>query len=108
MSLDLNNDYNQIKEKLNAYKTTVDLKRNENQNRLNSIGDSFEQSKSESLKQLNDLGDKSQRLQTQVKNQFDEIVEMVRVSMPQVPGSDSSTINFLIKSLLTSAQNTKS
>ena len=54
------------------------------------------------------MGDKSQRLQTQVKNQFDEIVEMVRVSMPQVPGSDSSTINFLIKSLLTSAQNTKS
>jgi len=108
MSLDLENEYSGIKDKINSYKTTVDLKKSELESKRKSLGDSFEQKKSDSVKQLNDLGDKAQRLQNKIKTQFDEIFDMVKISMPSLPTSESSTINLLLETVLTSAQNTKS
>jgi len=109
MSLDLNNDYKNINDTINSYKTTVELKKTEKESVLkNQLGDSQGIKKSEALKQLNDLGDVAQRAQNTVKNQFDQIFEMVKSTMPSRPGSDSPTITLILKQLLNAVQGTKS
>lgn len=107
MALDLNESYNDINSKISSFKSTVDLKKTEVKSKLNTAGDTLEQSKSDALKQLNNLGDTSQRLQNQVKSQFDQIIGMIKSTMPSNPASSSDTISFIIDLLLNSAQNTK-
>jgi hypothetical protein len=107
MALDLNQSYNDINSKISSFKSTVNLKKDEAKSKLNSAGNTFEQSKSDALKQLNNLGDTSQRLQNQIKSQFDQIVGMIKSTMPNDPTSGSDTVSFLIELLLNSAKNTK-
>ena len=107
MSLDLDNDYKEINETISSYKTTVELKKSEVESKLNNAADSLGRKKSDALKQLNDLGDVAQRAQNKVKNQFDQIFELVKSTMPSKPGSDSPTVTLILKQLLNAVQSTK-
>jgi len=60
------------------------------------------------MKQLNEVGDAKQRLQTEIKNQYEELIDLIKASMPSKPTSNSKTIDFLIKQVLSASQNTKS
>lgn len=108
MSLDLNKDYKDAKNKINAHKTTVDLRKNEAKLLINQTADNFTTRKSDVLKQLDDLGDVTQRAQQQIKTQFDELIDLFKMSVPANQNTNSPTIDFLLKQLLESAQNTKS
>jgi hypothetical protein len=108
MSLDLKKDYKDAKNKINAHKTTIDLRKNEAKLLINQTADNLTARKSEVLKQLDDLGDVTQRAQQQIKTQFDELIDLFKMSVPANQNTNSSTIDFLLKQLLEASQNTKS
>ena len=108
MSIDKNKGYSDAVNKINSYKTTIETQSTEKLLGKLSLGNNFELSKSESMRQLNELGDAKQRLQTEIKNQYEELIDLIKSSMPSKPTSNSKTIDFLIKQVLTASQNTKS
>lgn len=108
MATDKNKGYRDITSKINSYKTTIETQSNEKTLKKLSLGGNFDLSKSESMKQLNEVGDAKQRLQTEIKNQYEELIDLVKSSMPSKPTNNSKTIDFLIKQVLTASQNTKS
>jgi len=108
MAGDKNKGYRDATNKINSYKTTIETQSTEKVLGKLSLGDNFELSKSESMKQLNELGDAKQRLQTEIKNQYEELIDLIKSSMPSKPTSNSKTIDFLIRQVLTASQNTKS
>ena len=108
MASDKNKGYVDATNKINSYKTTIQTQATEKVLGKLSLGDNFELSKSESMKQLNEVGDAKQRLQTEIKNQYEELIDLIKASMPSKPTSNSKTIDFLIKQVLSASQNTKS
>lgn len=108
MSSDLNKNYVDAKNKINAYKTTTELQKNKLKLQKNQSADNFTKRKSDTLKQLDDLGDLKQRAQQQVRTQFDELIDLFKMSVPSNQNTNSSTIDFLLKQLLEASQNTKS
>ena len=108
MALDVKEGYKDATSKINAYKATITTQATEKVLTKLSLGDNFELSKSEAMKQLNEVGDAKQRLQTEIKNTFEELIDLVKSSIPSRPTSNSKTIDFLIKQVLTASQNTKS
>lgn len=108
MPQDVKQGYKDASSKISAYKTTVETNATEKVLSKLSIGDNFELKKSDSVRQLNALGDKKQRLQTQVKNQFDELIDLFKLSMPSNPVGKSKSVDFLLKQILLASQNTKS
>jgi hypothetical protein len=108
MARDVKQGYRDATTKINSYNTTISTQATEKTLKKLSLGDNFELSKSESLKQLNDIGDTQQRLQAEIKNQYEELIDLVKTSLPSKPTSNSNTINFLVKQVLTASQNTKS
>jgi len=108
MSSDKNKNYKDAKNKINAYKTTTELQKNKKKLLKNQSADNFSSRKSDILKQLDNTGDLSQRLQSQIKTQFDELIDLFKMSTPPNQNTNSSTIDFLLKQLLEASQNTKS
>lgn len=108
MATDVKQGYKDASSKINSYKTTISTQANEKVLEKLSSGNNFEMSKSEATKQLNALGDKKQRLQSEIKNQFEELIDLVKASIPSNPASNSKTIDFLLKQVLSASQNTKS
>ena len=108
MPQDVKQGYKDASSKISAYKTTVETNATEKVLSKLSIGDNFELKKSDAVRQLNALGDKKQRLQTQVKNQFDELIDLFKLSMPSNPVGKSKSVDFLLKQILLASQNTKS
>jgi hypothetical protein len=108
MSSDLSKNYKDAKNKINAYKTTAELKNNKINLLKNQSADNFTSRKSDTLKQLDNLGDLNQRAQQQIKTQFDELIDLFKMSVPANQNTNSSTIDFLLKQLLEASQNTKS
>ncbi len=108
MATDIKQGYKDATSKINSYNTTITTQASEKALKKLSLGDNFELSKSEALKQLNNVGDTKQRLQSEIKNQYEELIDLVKTSLPSKPTSNSSTINFLVKQVLTASQNTKS
>lgn len=108
MATDIKQGYNDIKSTINSYNTTISTQAGEKTLKKLSLGNNFELSKSESLKQLNNIGDTKQRLQSEIKNQYEELIDLVKTSLPSKPTSNSNTINFLVKQVLQASQNTKS
>ena len=113
MAIDVKQGYKDASNKINSYKTHIETQANEKVfNKLTSAGNNLEAKKSDALKQLNEigggLGDTKQRLQTEIKNQYEELIDLVKSSIPSKPTSNSKTIDFLIKQVLTASQNTKS
>lgn len=108
MAIDYKKGYSDASSKINSYKSTITTQATEKTLKKLSLGDNFEMSKSDALKQLNSLGDTKQRLQTEVKNQFDELIDLFKSSIPKKPNVNSNTVDFLLKQVLTASQNTKS
>jgi len=111
MALDLDAGYDKINSKISSFQNTVNLKQEGLASKLNSVGDNLEQAKSDAIRQLNDLGDKAQRLKNEVKSQFQQIVEMVKSTLPSLPtnaSTGSDTGDYVIDILLQAVQNTKS
>lgn len=108
MATDIRQGYKDASSKINSYKSTIVTQESEKALKKLSLGDNFEMSKSEAVKQLNSLGDKKQRLQTEIKNQYEELIDLVKTSIPSKPTSNSKTIDFLLKQVLNASQNTKS
>jgi len=108
MSIDYQNDLNNAKSRINAYKTTRDTQENTKKLSKERNGNNFEFSKSESSKQLNEIKDKSQRLQEKVKSQYEELIELFKISSRNPVNNGSNTIDFLVKQILGASQNTKS
>lgn len=108
MAQDVKQGLKDASSKINSYNTTIDVQATEKILKKASLGDNFELSKSEAIKQLNNVGDTKQRLQSEIKNLYEELIDLVKTSLPDKPTSNSSTINFLVKQVLTASQNTKS
>jgi hypothetical protein len=108
MATDRKQGYKDATSKINSYNTTVSTQATEKTLKKLSLGNNFELSKSESVKQLNNIGDTKQRLQSEIKNQYEELIDLVKTSLPSKPTSNSNTINFLVKQVLQASQNTKS
>lgn len=108
MAQDVKQGLRDATSKINSYKTTIEVQATEKVLKKLSLGDNFELSKAEALKQLNNIGDTKQRLQSEIKNLYDELIDLVKSTLPSKPTSNSSTINFLVKQVLTASQNTKS
>ena len=108
MATDIKQGYKDATSKINSYNTTISTQASEKALKKLSLGNNFELSKSDALKQLNNVGDTKQRLQSEIKNQYEELIDLVKTSLPSKPTSNSSTINFLVKQVLTASQNTKS
>ena len=98
----------EIEGKVIAYKSTIQTKVNEATIKAATFASNIQQTKSEALKQLNAIGDIKQRAQQQIKTTFDKLIDIFKQTIPNPNNSGSSTINFLIKQVLTASQNTKS
>lgn len=108
MSIDLNNDFKRAESKINSYNTTTETQKNIKKSLKERNGNNFEKGKSESSKGLNELKDTKQRLQDEVKNQYEKLIDLFKISAQSSPTQDSDTIDFLVKQVLGAAQNTKS
>jgi len=108
MALDKKQGYKDAASKINAYKSTITTQATEKALKKLSLGDNFELPKSEAVKQLNDIKDNKQRLQSEIKNQFEELIDLFKASIPDLPTNNSQTIDFLLKQVLSASQNTKS
>ena len=108
MALDKKQGYQDAASKINAYKSTISTQATEKALKKLSLGDNFELPKSEAVKQLNDIKDNKQRLQSEIKNQFEELIDLFKASIPDLPTNNSQTIDFLLKQVLSASQNTKS
>lgn len=98
----------EIEGKVIAYKSTIQTKVNEATIKAATFASNIQQTKSEALKQLNAIGDIKQRAQQQIQTTFDKLIDIFKQTIPNPNNSGSSTINFLIKQVLTASQNTKS
>lgn len=122
MSIDSVNDLLGINSKIDAYKTTIVTKRTEKQlKKLSDSGNNLEEKKTEVLKQLNDIEsniqDSTQRLKSEVKNQYDELINLFKLSVTDKIGDinnigggtkKSKSVDFLLTQVLEAAKNTKS
>ncbi len=118
MSIDSKNDLFGITSKIDAYKTTIISKKTEKQlKKLSDSGSNLEEKKTNTLKQLNDIEsniqDSTQRLKSEVKNQFDELIDLFKLSVTEnvnlVGGTKKSkSVDFLLNQVLEAAKNTKS
>jgi len=108
MAIDKTQGYQDAASKINAYKSTITTQANEKVLKKLSLGDNFDLPKSEALKQLNDIKDTKQRIQTEIKNQFEELIDLFKASIPDKPTNNSQTVDFLLKQVLSASQNTKS
>lgn len=108
MALDKKQGYQDAASKINAYKSTISTQSTEKVLKKLSLGNNFDLPKSDAVKQLNDIKDSKQRLQSEVKNQFEELIDLFKASIPDLPSNNTQTIDFLLKQVLSASQNTKS
>ena len=108
MGLDLTNDYNKAKTKINAYQTVVENKKNDVQQKKQKAKTSLDKKKSDVIKQLNELDQKSNKFKNQVKNelknQLEQLLDLFKQTLPPTGGGSLSTISGFF---LQAAENTK-
>lgn len=119
MSIDKKQSYDDAKNLIQAYKTVVEIQNTEDDIKKQNLGTSFEMSKDDALRQLNDIKTQGQRLQDEVKNQFDELIDLFKMSVPsgenlksklgeKVFDKKNDGLDFLLRQVLIAVQNTKS
>jgi hypothetical protein len=109
MGIDLNNDYEKAKTKINSFKTVVENKKTEfYQKKLKKPLDSFDKKKSDVTKQINELKTDSlgkvNKVKEKVKNQLEQLLDLFKSSLPKSGSKSMSTIS---KLFLTAAEKTK-
>jgi gas vesicle protein len=127
MSLDLNLSNEEIKDKINAYKTVSDVYQNNKlRKKVSKTGDNLSEFRDETKTNLSELKEDSQekinRVKEDVKNQYEELIDFFKTSVQERRDSfnenetvrkvkdlkDSNTVDFLIRQILGAANNTKS
>ena len=97
MGLDLTNDYNKAKTKINAYQTVVENKKNDAQQKKQKAKTSLDKKKSDVIKQLNELDKGTNALKNQVKNelknQLEQLLDLFKQTLPPTGGGSLSTIS---------------
>ena len=109
MGIDLNNDYEKAKTKINSFKTVAENKKTEfYQKKLKKPLDSFDKKKSDVTKQINELKTDSlgkvNKVKEKVKNQLEQLLDLFKSSLPKSGSKSMSTIS---KLFLTAAEKTK-
>jgi hypothetical protein len=102
-------DYQDAKDKVAAYKTVKDLKKQEALKKKQDALDNFNQKKEDQKKQLNELKAKGKEklndLKTNAKNQLEELLEIYKQVLPDLgPSNGSSTLS---KIFIEACENTK-
>jgi hypothetical protein len=102
-------DYQDAKDKIDAYKTVRDLKKQEARKKKQDALENYNQKKEDSKKQLKELKDKSKEklndLKTNAKNQLEELLEIFKKILPD-DGASKST-SFLSRIFIEACENTK-
>lgn len=99
-SLDLNADFNLVKDKIAATTAYNDLK-NQYRDATKKAGDSFESAKSDVTESLNQIKDQTKRFQRQIKTQFEQLLDVKNIS----GGKGANTLGYLKKSFLQTLKN---
>lgn len=104
-SLDLNNDYNKVKDKINANKSYTDLK-NKYKDAEKKVSDSLEKGKDalsdakENFQEgLDKLKTETKRYQTQIKNQFEQLLDISAITGGQGSNSTEYIKRLMIKTI---------
>lgn len=108
MPLDLSDSYSKAKSKIKAVKSAKESIEERKQQFLDNSADNFQKTKSEAIKQLNALGDVRQKAQQVIKDQYTELIDLLRTVAPEKPTVKSNTLDFILQQLLQASQNTKS
>jgi len=97
-SLDLNVDYGNVKKKLEANKNYAELKDQYN-DASKRVGDTLEKSKDKVAERLQGFSDQTKRYQKQLKNQLEQLLDIVNVSGGKGSGSPKYIKRLLIKTI---------
>jgi hypothetical protein len=97
-SLDINVDYNNVKKKIEANKNYAELK-NQYNDASKRVGDTLEKSKDKVAERLQGFSDQTKRFQKQLKNQLEQLLDIVNVSGGQGSGSPKYIKRLLIRTI---------
>jgi hypothetical protein len=97
-SVDVNFDYNNIKKKIESTKNYGELK-NQYNDASKRAGDAMEKSKEKVAQSLQGFADKTKRYQKQLKNQLEQLLDIVNVSGGQGSGSPKYIKRLLIRTI---------
>lgn len=97
-SLDLNVDYDNVKKKIEANKNYAELK-NQYNDASKRVGDTLEKSKDKVAERLQGFSDQTKRYQKQLKNQLEQLLDIVNVSGGKGSGSPKYIKKLLIRTI---------
>lgn len=97
-SLDLNVDYDNVKKKIEANKNYAELKSQYN-DASKRVGDTLEKSKDKVAERLQGFSDQTKRYQKQLKNQLEQLLDIVNVSGGKGSGSPKYIKKLLIRTI---------
>lgn len=100
MSLDLNFDYKQVKEKIEATKSYKELKTDYDKVRKQA-GDSFEEAKAGITETVDKVKEKTKKYQRDFKNQLEQLLDINNVT----GGKGSNTVGYIKRLLLQTLKN---
>jgi hypothetical protein len=99
-SLDLSYDYKKVKDKLSSTKTYTDLK-SQYDTAKKAAGDSLEQVSDSVKSQIDSVKDEVKRYQKEIKSQFEELLDISKVT----GGKGSDSIQYVKKLLIKTVKN---
>ena len=97
-SLDLKVDYDNVKKKVEANKNYAELK-NQYNDASKRVGDTLEKSKDKVAERLQGFSDQTKRYQKQLKNQLEQLLDIVNVSGGKGSGSPKYIKKLLIRTI---------
>jgi len=97
-SLDLNLDYSNVKKKIEANKNYAELKDQYN-DASKRVGDSMEKAKDKVAERLQGFSDQTKKYQKQLKNQLEQLLDIVNVTGGQGSGSPKYIKKLLIRTI---------
>ena len=97
-SLDLKVDYDNVKKKVEANKNYAELK-NQYNDASKRVGDTLEKSKDKVAERLQGFSDQTKRYQKQLKNQLEQLLDIVNVSGGKGSGSPKYIKRLLIRTI---------
>lgn len=98
-SLDLNVDYKKIQDKITATKSYNDLKKQYN-SVIKESGKSFESSKSDVTESINKIKQQTKSYQRELKNQFDQLLDITKIT----GGQGSNSLKYIKNKLIETIQ----